>query len=539
MKISKIPVSIALIAVLAGGAGCEKFLDVNTDPINPVDVNIDLLMTTTQASMGIYLGHNVLGLSQYTSAIMQQITNGRIGTYGLTGETFNNPWQGLYTNALSNNEAIIEKGTATNAWTHVGVAQIQKAHVFSQMVDVWGDIPYSEALRGAQTSATNFNAPRFDDDAEIYADLFRLIDEGIANLQRTDASRPLGGDDLIYGGNRDKWIRLGNTLKLKLYNQVRLVQDVRAQVTPLLTQNLITADDDFEFRFGTGSGPENRHPGFQGDYAGSGRENGVNRFFYDLMRTTGGTTPDPRIPYYFFNQYTLNTPSAIADYQDGRFITVQFGSNGPQANTNNANVRTLQGLYPIGGRYDNGAGLAAGATGASARGNVPQRFITFFARKFIEAELQLMVLGNQAAARTAFSEAVTASFNKINSIITTTNPQDATQSYTVPQIPAATITAYVTAALARYDAAVGDEAKLNVIMTEKYIANYGTGTDVYTDYRRTGYPRIPYSDLPAYTGTVQTGAFPVRLTYRNNDLLTNQNAPAQPNVTTDKVFWDK
>jgi hypothetical protein len=149
------------------------------------------------------------------------------------------------------------------------------------------------------------------------------------------------------------------------------------------------------------------------------------------------------------------------------------------------------------------------------------------------------VLGNQAAARAAFSEAVTASFNKINSIITTTNPQDATQSYTVPQIPAATITAYVTAALARYDAAVGDEAKLNVIMTEKYIANYGTGTDVYTDYRRTGYPRIPYSDLPAYTGTVQTGAFPVRLTYRNNDLLTNQNAPAQPNVTTDKVFWDK
>jgi hypothetical protein len=466
---------------------------------------------------------------------MQQNANGRVGTYTLTGETFNNPWQGLYLSTLSNNEAIIEQGTATNAWSYVGVAQIQKAYVFSQMVDMWGDIPYTEALQGAKS-----RAPRFDKDSEIYADLFRLIDEGIANLRRTDSSRPLGSDDLIYGGNRDKWIRLANTLKLKLYNQVRLVQDVQASVTPLLAQgqDMITAADDFEFRFGSGSGPENRHPGFQGDYAGASRENGVNRFFYDLMKGTGATA-DPRIPYYFFNQYTLNTPSAQADYQDGRFITVQFGSNGPQNATNITAIRTLQGLYPIGGRYDNGAGLVAGATGASARGNVPQRFITFFARKFTEAELQLMVLGNQAAARTAFSDAITASFNKINSIIATTSPEAATQSYTVPQIPAATITAYVTAALARYDAASGNEAKLNVIITEKYIANYGTGTDVYTDYRRTGYPRIPYSDLPAYPGTVQTGAFPVRLTYRNNDLLTNPNAPAQPNVTTDKIFWDK
>jgi hypothetical protein len=383
-------------------------------------------------------------------------------------------------------------------------------------------------------------SPKFDKDSDIYADLFRLIDEGIENLRRTDSSRNPSGDDLIYNGDRTKWILLATTLKLKLYNQVRLVQDVQAPVRALLTQPMITAAEDFEFRYVAGNSPENRHPGFQGDYAGSARENNVNRFFYDLMK---GVT-DPRIPYYFYNQYTLNTPLSTADYQDGRFITVQFGSTGPQANANTTSTRTLQGLYPIGGRYDNGNGLAAGATGASARGNVPQRFITFFARKFIEAELQLMVLNDAVAARTAFSDAVRASFDKVNSIISTTSPESGVtspsgQAYNVPAIPAATITAYVTAALSRYDAAAGNEAKLNVIMTEKYIANYGTGTDVYTDYRRTGYPRIPYSDLPAYPATVQTGAFPVRLTYRGTDLLTNKNAPAQPNVTTDKIFWDK
>jgi len=547
MKISKISVSLALLMVLAGGTGCEKFLDVNDDPINPSAVPVSLLLPATQAAMSTSLGHSVLGLSQPAAAIMQQLVNGRVGTYGLDGNSFNNQWQGLYTNMLANNEAIIQQGTATAAWTYVGIAQIQKAHVFSQMVDMWGDIPYSEALQGSQSAINPQTAnPRFDDDAQIYADLFRLIDEGIENLRRTDSGGiPPGGDDLIYGGNRTKWIRLAATLKLKLYNQVRLVQDVRTPVQTLLTQdmqntqNMITAGDDFELRYGTSAGnPENRHPGFQGDYAGSARENNINRFFYDLMRAT----TDPRIPYYFFNQVTSAAALTNVDYQDGRFITTRFGSQGPQANANTSNTRTLQGLYPIGGRFDNGTGLTGGATGLSGRGNVPQRFITFFARKFIEAELQLMVLNNPVAARTAFEEAVRASFAKINTIVSTTSPAEGvTPAYTapVPTIADPAIQAYVTAALARFDAASGNEGKLNIIMTEKYIANYGTGTDVYTDYRRTGYPRIPYSDLPAYPGTVQTGAFPVRFPYRVNDLLTNTNAPDQPNVTTEKIFWDR
>jgi hypothetical protein len=522
------------------GSGCEKFLDVNKDVINPTDVTVNLLLPTTQTAMGVYLGHNVLGLSQYTSAIMQQIVNGRVGTYGLSGDTFNNSWQGLYISTLSNNEDIIQRGTTTGAWSYVGIAQIQKAYVFSQMVDMWGDIPYSEALQGSRAAA-----PKFDKDSEIYADLFRLIDEGITNLRRTDSSLNPSADDLIYGGNLTKWIRLANTLKLKLYNQVRLVQQVETPVRALITSpDLITAADDFEFRFSTSNSPENRHPGFQGDFAGGSRENNVNRFFYELMQ--GGTTnQDPRVPYYFFNQVTATTTLTPApDVRAGAFVTVNFASTGPQANANTNTTRTLQGLYPIGGRYDDGQGFAGGVTGTSAKGNVPQRFITFFARKFTEAELQLMVLNNEAAASTAFADAVRASFNKVNNIIATTSPEagvtnPAGQSYRVPEIPVATIDAYVTAALARFAAATTPEAKLNVIMTEKYIANYGTGTDVYTDYRRTGYPLIPYSDLPAYSNTNRTGAFPVRLTYRLNDLLTNKNAPAQPNVTTAKVFWDK
>ncbi len=519
MNIHKIPVALAVAFVLTGTTGCDKFLDVNTDPINPVDVPVTLLMPASQAAMANFLGHSVQGLSQPTAAIMQQLVNFRIGAFALDGTSFNNQWLGLYTSMLENNEQVIIRATATNAWSYVGIAQIQKAYVFSQMVDVWGDIPYSEALLGAQNTA-----PRFDDDEAIYTDLFRLIDEGIANLRRTDSSRNPAADDLVYGGNSAKWIRLGNTLKLKLYNQIRLTRNVSVEVGPLLTGDLITAADDFEFRYGTSIGPENRNPGFQGDYVAAGRENNINPYFFGLMKSTS----DPRVPYYFYNQYSFTTPLSTADFQDGRFISVRFGSIGLQANANTTNTRTLQGLYPIGGRFDAGTGGAA--TGASGRGVVAQRLLTFYARKYIEAELQLTVLNNPMAARTALLDALNASFAKVNAIATADGS---------PVIAQTIIDAYRTAALARYDAALTPENKLNVIMTEKYIASFGFGIDVYTDYRRTGYPAVPNADIDGDPQTVATGAFPVRLPYRLNDLLTNPNAPEQPNITTEKIFWDR
>lgn len=527
MNIPKISVSLTLVLVLIGNSGCDKFLNINTDPINPTDVPISLLMPASQAAMSNGLSNSVQGLSQPASAITQQLVNFRVGAYFLDGNSFNNQWQGLYTNMLENNEQVIKKGTATNAWTYVGIAQIQKAYVFSQMVDVWGDIPYSEALMGLDAQA-----PKFDDDEEIYKDLFRLIDTGMDNLRRTDGIPGPTNDDLIYGGNKTKWLRLGNTLKLKLYNQIRLTSNVTMGITPLLatSADLITAADDFEFRYGTNAGsPENRHPGFQGDYVSSSRENNINLYFYNLMKNAN----DPRIPYYFFNQVAVTTPRTDVDYQDGRFITTRFGSIGPQNATNTSATRTLQGLYPVGGRYDNGTGVAGAGgaiSGSAGKGNVAQRFITFFMRKYTEAELQLKVLNNAVAARTALNEALNASFDKVNAIATADGS---------PIIPATAITTYVDAALARYDAASSDESKLNVIITEKYIASYGTGTDVYTDYRRTGYPIIPDASTDQDQQTVKTGDFPVRFPYRANDLLSNPKAPKQPNYTTEKIFWDR
>ncbi|SHI58865.1 Starch-binding associating with outer membrane [Hymenobacter daecheongensis DSM 21074] len=554
----KASIAVALVGLLATNTGCSDFFKVNVDPLNPSAARLSDLLPVTQVAMGTYLGFSVNGLSQPTAALMQQLSTTRgIGTFQQNGDSFTNQWSGLYADMLINNEQIIKQGTAEQAWGYVGIAQLQKAYVVSQMVDMWGDLPYSEGLLG-----TANKAPKFDKDSEIYADLFRLIDEGVANLAKTSARTP-GGEDLMYGGSMSAWSHFGRTLKLKLYNQIRLTRDVSSDVRALLAtpDNLLLSNEDFELKYGASTQPDNRNLGYIGDYVNSGRENTIGRYFFELMNTNR----DPRIPYYFYNQATGTV--AIADYQNGNFVTVKFGSTGANASANNTGVRTLPGLYPVGGRFDAGKGGNADAT--YGKGTVAQRLLTFFSRKFTEAELQLTVLNNPTAARTAYEEGVRASFKKLNDIAQAEGIPNAVKFQAAPElvpiIPETdpntskpSISKYVAEALLRFDRATTTNGRLNAIMTEKYIASFGFGLDAYTDFRRTGYPNITVPDRADNAGpvnpsnpapgtvddndpqTVGQGSFPRRLTYQLSELQINPNAPReQPDVVSTRIFWDK
>jgi hypothetical protein len=106
-----------------------------------------------------------------------------------------------------------------------------------------------------------------------------------------------------------------------------------------------------------------------------------------------------------------------------------------------------------------------------------------------------------------------------------------------PAISAGEITAYTDQVLAKYDAGDAD-TKLEIIMTQKWIQEFGSGVETYSDIRRTGYPQVcdPAQDPNDFS--IQTNAYPVSLPYNINDLTNNGNAPPQRNQYTDKVFWD-
>lgn len=526
----------ALAMIVACASGCEEFLDINTDPNNPSKVTVSQLLTSAEVNMVNSFGIGNPGLSTPASILVHQtVQRGSVDSYNVSGDDFQiqTAWQNLYSGALEDYKIIIEQGTEENNLQYVGIARILTAYTYSMMVDMWGDIPFSEALLAADQQF-----PHYDDDAAIYAALFPMIDQGIADIETEEGVAP-AGDDVIYGGDLDKWRQFAKTLKLKMYNQMRLVDDVSAEVNALIAEGDLMEDDgDFELLYGTSVAPDDRNPAFVLEYTPGNRPSYISPYFYEIMTNQSSLNDvlaginDPRVPYYWFNQLTdpadAQNPTEYTD--DNGFVSIWFASQGVNQGWQQDRSQTVLGLYPIGGRYDDGEGGEVNLSGEfSGPGDVAQRLLPYFSSLYIQAELALTEPGVTGDARDLFEEAMYASFDKVNAIADEAG---------APLISNTQMANYVNAVLAKFDAADAT-GKLELIMTEKWIASFGFAMDSYTDYRRTGFPLMfdPNTDPLPYT--VTSRGYPVSLAYNSQSLTLNQNAPeTQKVVTTDRVFWD-
>ena len=538
---NKIVLSILTLSMLVL-ASCSNFLDINEDPNNPREATLSFVLPSVQVNMAGALGAATGGLGNFTSLyIHHTVQRGtQQNDYAFQGDDFgvSTPWRLLNTFALNDLEQMLVQAEELQAGPYLGVGKIMKAYMYSIMVDMWGDVPFSEAQQGAENLF-----PKFDDGQQVYNSVFALLDEGIADLAAESSFAP-GSDDLIYGGDLDKWRKFANTLKLKMYTQVRLAQDVSAEVAKLISEDgLIGPGDDFQMQYGTSSAPENRNLGYAQEYAAGGAFNYISPYFFEIMK--GDNTffdeniykdiEDPRIPYYFYNQLPDGATDADAEnpcsYCPSRsgtpFLSIwMFSFNiDPNEGFDQSSSQTVMGLYPIGGRYDDGQGGAVNFNGAA---DTPQRLLTYYARKYLEAELAITGV-TDGDARALLEEAIRASFDKVDEIAAAAS---------APALVEEDVEAYIAAVLERYDAADA-EGKLEHIMTQKWIATYGFGVDAYTDYRRTGYPKLHDPNTDNLNVTASARLYPLAFPYPQSELNRNPNAPGQRNITTDGVFWDK
>ncbi|MEM9298378.1 MAG: SusD/RagB family nutrient-binding outer membrane lipoprotein [Bacteroidota bacterium] len=516
---------IVVAMMMLVGISCEDGLDINQDPSNPLDAPLTQILPAGQAGIAFRLSQVTGGISNAASVFSHQMVNFRVDQYALTGNSFTNDWTFLYANGLRDLESVIEKGTESEAWHYVGVAQVLKSFTFGAMVDVWGDVPYFEALKGSE----NFS-PTYDNGQSVYTDLFLVLDAAIENLNKESTLSP-AGDDVFYNGNISQWIRLANTIKLKLYLNVRLTSMYDANVVNQIIAdgNFISSSaDDFQFNYGTSQAPQNQNPAYQTNWAAASREMSISPFFYQRMQSLN----DPRINYYWFNQLTSgSTAQNPTDFQDdtedGLFVSFRFGAVGPNASFAQQNSQALLGLYPAGGLFNDQNGGTGGATSSS--GNAPERFLTNYAVKFILAELALEE-GATGDPRELFSEGIQAAFDKVNQVVGIVGAGD-------PTIAQADIDTYIADRLADYDAA-DDAGKLDLILQQKAIASFGWGIDSYNDIRRTGMPEIYDPNADGDVNTTSSRSFAVSYTYVDTQLSANPNAPSQRLPAIDKVFWD-
>lgn len=523
--------SIIGILVLMLGVSCET-VDLNqlNDPseLTPSSADPELLLNNVQLRFVNAIAYNEdnedgINVRAAEFARMQHLFGAYVGPFSLSSGNLDDLWTDMYRESLQDINVLIPLAEERELEGFIGVAKLIQAYIYVTLVDVFGDVPFTEALQG------NDNAnPVVDSGQSIYNAMLNVIDEGIASINAPGSVMP---NDLFYGGDKAQWTRMANTLKFKMYLQMRLIGDFSSEINGLISAGLITdAADDFEFKYSSTASTtgESRHPYYALNYDADGADDYLVSYYVNLLKADKGFE-DPRLRYYFYRQVNEVPSGDDLPCEDNTVVNFCYlgdfywtRDHGDDDGVPPDGLkRSTYGLYPIGGAFDadNFQSVAVN-TGGGGAGIFP--FLLSSYVKFMQAESSL-VSGTTGNPRTLLEEGVRESMDKVlNFIPGQVAPAFAATSTDVDD--------YVTFVLGQYDAAADDTARLDVIMKEYYIALWGNGLEAYNNYRRTGLP----SDISDHVGT--PGAFPRTFLYPATVVNTNSNIN-QKEISV-KTFWD-
>ncbi|MCK5678194.1 MAG: SusD/RagB family nutrient-binding outer membrane lipoprotein [Flavobacteriaceae bacterium] len=552
---------LIMLVVAFSFTACDEYLDVDTDTDSPTTAPLNQLLTNIEVAVGASMDF------QFYSGDMTQVYTHQLTAreeqdqYGTKADNvlLANDWSNTYL-SLTDIETLISQATESGDLVYVGIAQVLKAYMMSLAVDLWGDVPFSEATLLEE----GIVSPVFDNQEAIYQIILTLIDSGKTNINSGEGLLTPTTDDLFYGGSITKWTKFSNTLKLKLFNQIRLSTIFNsADFNALVSENnfFTGISDDFQFVHTANQAPsDERNRLFLNSYGGAQVTNYISPWFYEILKGMNPNihtgNPDPRIPYYWANQLVagqfprdqgdLITGDPNADYWDSStgFFSIRFGSIGPDRDHAVQTDATFPGIFVCGGRYDDGQGFAR--TINSGTGVVPRRMLTYDEFLYIQAELiQVGLMTGDVGAK--LSEAMTVSFAKVDLVVAGTGT-----SQNVPILSGSQeVLDFIANVNAEFAGASADK-KLEIIMTQKWTATFGDSMDQYNDYRRTGYPILanPNGSSPEYqldngdgwplddTQTVLNNGFQTSFFWPQRELNLNQNAPGQKDPTAYKIFWD-
>ena len=255
----------------------EQYEDLNKDPKNPTDVAADFLFTSATKDLSRQMASpNVnLNIFRFVAQYWTSTTYLDEPNYDLTNRGIpQNHWNRLYRWVIFNLEdakaKVQEDETLSEGERTARIAQIEVLEVYTWqvLVDTFGDIPYSEALGGADNIS-----PAYDDAATIYEDLISRIGAASGNLS---AGQGFAGADILYGGDMAKWEKFANSVQLRLAMQISDVNPSLAKTTAedAYTDGVFASNADnatLEFQ----SAPPNTNPLWE-DLVQSGRSDYVS-----------------------------------------------------------------------------------------------------------------------------------------------------------------------------------------------------------------------------------------------------------------------
>ncbi len=501
--------TLALAALI--GTGCKKsFLDVNTNPnslpsATPAFVITNALNTTANSMVLI----NELGSywsGQWTQSSSYILDPARF-SYNFTNADFNY-WDGMYRN-LEDYQYVINNADANGQKYFKGPAKVMKAYLFQSLVDMYGNIPYNDALKGGASLA-----PKFDDQKAVYENLIKLLDSAITDLKANAFASSFATTDIVFKGNTGKWVRFANSLKLRILVHQARIAGRDAYITTEINK-IVTEGSGFI------TGGEVTSGGNSFYIATAGKTNPVyDRWGYDANGAQRSLGRYPRPTKFLFDML-------IASNDTFRLKRIAYAKGGENGNTPGVSTQPEIISNYVGVPFGVASGYTAPASswiGPSliVKGEYNRAYVLMTAAEIqfllAEAKQRFPAVTLSGSAQSYYEEGVKQSFRLLGVADAANNANT-----------------LLTSGIADADWTASTD-KLRSIAIQKWLAltNF-SGLEAWTEYRRTRLPVTPQAN------TVTSADRPLRLFYPDTESGSNgANVTAQGTIDVfkTKIFWD-
>lgn len=267
---------------------CTKDFDsINDNPNEPQEVSPEFLLTNVLATESNEHTYNQgLRLNNYLAQFNADVEFERIDRYELGS---NSRYWNLIYGLLADLESMETLPGYNEAFD--GVAEILRSYLFSQLTDMWGDVPYSEAIGFADFNFT----PIYDTQESIYTDLengiLARLDAAVSQLQNTSES--IRGD-IMFGNDLTKWIRFANSLRVRYYLRISKRITDFSELQQLADENMLMQSNTDNAVLPYLSSAPNQFPLFS---ASTGIYQGLK--MSETVEQTLKNWNDPRIAVFF------------------------------------------------------------------------------------------------------------------------------------------------------------------------------------------------------------------------------------------------
>lgn len=425
-------ISVLLAALLAVGACDNGLTDANDNPNAPTDVGAQFLLPQAiRAAVeqtfggGQMLSHTAIWPQQAVQIQYPEEETGLVRASSMQGS-----WDTYYAGPLTDIQTVIDKGREQNLANVEAVGMIWKAYVFHLVTDLWGDVPYSEALKGGEGIST----PKYDTQQSIYLDLIDQLSQAASML--SPGGRGFGSGDILFGDDFDAWRLFANSLRLRLAMRLADVDEgaARAAFTDAWNDGVFMSNADNAMLQWPGAPYAN--PLFEN---WQGRDDhGISATMVDTLKSLN----DPRLALY-----------AEPAQQDGEYRGLGNGIYVP----------------PLSLAWYSRIGNFWRADGAAT----PTPLLTYAEVMFLGAEAaQRGWIGGDPAAM--YQAAIRANMNQWDAWNPANAPTDAE------------IDAYLAEPKVKYDPARGRVQ----IQLQNWIGLFMNGSEAWSSWRRTGVPNL-------------------------------------------------